>query len=481
MRRLTPAIFLTLIFLVSFMLHFRIFTTDLVGPHTWRQSVTQANIDCFYEEDNSIFHPKLLARGDGDGIKQIEFPVMQWIIAQSYPVLGQNITVTRYWCFLFGLLSIAGFYFLLRTVQQDTQSALVGAMLFSFSPLFYYYMINPLPDLFALTTAIWATCLYLKANQRDSGLYFFSASALLLLAVLSKLPYIVFAGIPLGILIMRLRTKASKAGTRSLLISSVLIVPAICWYGHVLPQMQTNAVLGGVFSATKEGHPIVQSLIGNLVSSLPELYLNYFTVPFFLAGLFVLWKKRAALFRQHLHFTIAGLLVLLYFFYEINLISTVHDYYMLPFLPFLFLIAVAGWKFIAEKGGHLARIVATILILLTPLTAFLRIDSRWNVSDPGFPADWYANRDALRSAVPDSALVIMGSDMTQSIMPYYLHKRGWTYFETELTSERLEDYIARGASYLYTDCSITLQDTTLQSHLSRKVGTYGNVQVFELR
>lgn len=481
MRKLSPAVVLTLVFLVSFLLHFRIFSTDIVGPHAWRQTVTQSNIDCFYEEDNSIFHPRQLARGNGDGIKQAEFPVMQWIIAQSYSVFGQSITVTRIFCFLFGLLSIAGFYFLLRESVAQQNVVYAGTIMFSFSPLFFYYMINPLPDLFALTTAIWAAFFYLKSDKNESAVGFAIASLFLTLAVLAKLPYILFAGIPLGILINRVREKKPRTGTVSLLLSAALITPAVMWYAHVLPGMQWNAALGGVFSDTKEGSPVVEALMGNLVSSLPELYLNYLSVPLFLVGLYVLIQKRKKLFREYLPFTLTGILALCYFFYEINLISTVHDYYMLPFIPLLFIVATAGWKHVSENGGRFLRIIATILVLLTPLTAFLRINSRWNVHDPGFPADWHAHRDELRVAVPDDALVIMGSDMTQAIMPYYVHKRGWTYFDYELTRVHLEELIGKGAKYLYTDCPATLRDTSLQIHFKRKIGKYGSVRVFELQ
>ena len=125
------------------------------------------------------------------------------------------------------------------------------------------------------------------------------------------------------------------------------------------------------------------------------------------------------------------------------------------------------------------RFFAVALILATPITAFLRIDSRWNTNEPGFPADWYAYRDELRIAVPDDKLVIMGSDMTQCIMPYYLHKRGWTYYEYELTREKLQHYMNEGAKFLYTDCEQTLRDSTLRPFL-KEIQVNGSVHVFEL-
>ncbi len=477
--RYLSGIILFLIFLISFVLHFRIFTTDIVGPHSWRQTATQSNIDCFFEEDNNILHPRVLARGSGVGIKQSEFPIMQWTIAQTYHVLGQSITSTRTICFVIGLLTLFGFFLLLKNLMVNPNSVLAGTAMFTFSPLFYYYMINPLPDLFALCGAVWAIHFYFRADKQNIKWMYFAGTFCLCLATLSKLPYLLFAGVPLGILINQIRSKRFRNSGIALLLSGFFLLPAIWWYVKVLPTMMWNPVIAGVFSDTKEGRPIIESIIGNLISSLPELYLNYAMVPFFLIGLFLLVRNRKKIMNQYLPFSITGIILLIYFFYEINLISTVHDYYMLPFLPLLFLLSVYGWQHIMEMRQKSIRFFAVALILATPITAFLRIDSRWNTNEPGFPADWYAYRDELRIAVPDDKLVIMGSDMTQCIMPYYLHKRGWTYYEYELTREKLQHYMNEGAKFLYTDCEQTLRDSTLRPFL-KEIQVNGSVHVFEL-
>ncbi len=472
---------LLLILVLSTILHVRIFTTDLCGAHVWRQTATQSNIDCFYEEDQSIFNPQILARGNGEGIKRAEFPLMQWTIAKSYSVFGQSITTTRVMCFLFGSLGIVGFFLLLGALTPNRMVVLAGTMLFSFSPLYYYYMINPLPDVLALVLAIWSMNFYLRGYKNTGSLYYFLGTLFLSLATLCKLPYILFAGVPLGLLVNIIRSKRMKPSGIALLGSSIFMIPATLWYMKVLPEMTWNPVMTGVFSETKDGHPIWQSLVGNLTSSLPELFLNYASVPVFIVGLYVAFRNKKTLLHQHLPFTLTGIFLLLYFFYEINLISTVHDYYMLPFIPLLFLIAARGFAHVYESQQKVMRIAVVMLLIASPLTAYLRIDSRWNTQDPGFPSDWYAHRDELRNAVPDTSLVIMGSDMTQCIMPYYVHKRGWTYFDYELSHEKLETYIREGATFLYTDCELTIRDESLKPYFKNEVGVFGSVHVYALQ
>ncbi|HTF03974.1 MAG TPA: glycosyltransferase family 39 protein [Bacteroidia bacterium] len=479
--RFTPGVFLGILFIITFVLHFRVFKMDILGTHAWRQTYTQANIDCFYEEDNSIFHPRYLARGSGDGIRAQEFPVMQWTVAQTYFVFGQSILTTRVVCFIMGLLSVWGFFLLLQLLTKNRATIYAGATMFTFSPLFYYYMINPLPDLLALCAAVWCMYFYVRADQQKKFWLFAAATACLSVATLAKLPYIMFAGIPIGLMVIYLRNKGMKPAGYFLLISGLLMIPALAWYISVLPEMQANAVLAGIFSSSPDSRPILDALVGNITDSLPELFLGYTALPFFLVGLYLLFRYRAKLRRQYLPFVLAGILFLLYFFYEINLISTVHDYYMMPFLPLLFLIAAWGWQYIFSFEKKVIRFIAIALVVATPLTAFLKIDSRWNVNDPGFPIYWYTQRDQLRAAVPDSSLVIMGNDFTMCILPYYIHKRGWTYVDSEMQRYNVECLIKEGAEYLYTNSEVTLNDTTLRPLFRREVGVYEGMHVFELK
>ncbi|MEY4934216.1 MAG: hypothetical protein RIS64_575 [Bacteroidota bacterium] len=53
-----PLLLFLLIPLISLGMHWRIFTTDLIGSHLWRQSQTQLNIQNFYRHDFNIMNPR---------------------------------------------------------------------------------------------------------------------------------------------------------------------------------------------------------------------------------------------------------------------------------------------------------------------------------------------------------------------------------------------------------------------------------------
>lgn len=481
MKRLSSApALLTLIICCSFFLHYRIFNLDILGPHTWRQTYTQSNIDCFYEEDNNILHPRLLARGETDGISPKEFPLFQWTTAQVYRMFHQSIAVTRYYCFALSSLGIIAFYLLVTLMTRNKMLGVAGASMFMFSPLFYYYSVNPLPDIFALSTAIWSMYFFYRHAQSGQAKHSVAAALFLCAAAMTKLPYILFAGIPAGMLFNMIRSKETGSKILSYSLHLVFLIPVIWWYSQSLQEMKDNPVLGGFLSNFENESSVGEIIVGQLISMLPELYLNYTAVLFFLAGFIFVFRKRASLLNKHLPLLLTALLLFAYFGYEITLIGLIHDYYMLPFLPLLFLIAVAGIQFLISQNRQWISYVIVVLIMIGPATAWLRIDSRWSPNKSTFNNDWYTYRNEIRNAAPDSVRVIIGNDETQSILPYYAHKRCWTYVDYELSPVRIEKMISQGARFLFTDSEYTLNDSSMQRYLTNKKAQFGSVYVYEL-
>ncbi|MBT3424425.1 MAG: hypothetical protein HN431_16600, partial [Bacteroidetes bacterium] len=148
--------------LLSFSMHYRIFGLDIMGVHSWRQTLTQSNIVNFYEEDNNILDPRINERYQWKGIYRMEFPIMQWLFAQTYRVFGNDILLTRILSFMMGLFAVWGLYFLVLQIFRNKLVAVLAAWAFNFSPVFYYYTMNPLPDNFALCFAIWGAAFSFK-------------------------------------------------------------------------------------------------------------------------------------------------------------------------------------------------------------------------------------------------------------------------------------------------------------------------------
>ena len=115
------------IVLISLVMHFNHFSKELISFHVWRQTQTQSTIINFYEEDMIILNPRINNRGDGDGISRMEFPLMQWLVACLYKVVGDHLIISRIFMFIIGLISVLGIYKLIISIFQNRTMALIGA------------------------------------------------------------------------------------------------------------------------------------------------------------------------------------------------------------------------------------------------------------------------------------------------------------------------------------------------------------------
>jgi hypothetical protein len=480
--RQRKAILFLFIPLLSLCMHWHIFKTDLVGYHVWRQTQTQNTILSFYREDFNILKPRISNRGNGSGIFRMEFPIMQWGIACFYKIFGDHLIITRILSFIIGLFSIWGIYLLLYNIFKIHRLALFGAWCFNFSPVFYYYTLNPMPDNLALCLSIYGMAFFFKWIENPEYVYAIWSAAFISLSVLSKMPFVVYIGGIVVYLLMNIR----KIGINSfikigLIFFAILFLPAL-WYVKVVGTWQGNGIVTGVLSAGKQDiSNLLDILQGNLISILPELLINYGSLLFFFAGFFLLFsskKYRHPLFPLFFGW---GISVLLYFLFEMNMINTVHDYYMFPFLPLIFIIVGYGAEKLISHPKKILRIVSVAALCILPITAFLRADHRWNTIDPGFNANLLTYKNDLQNILPDNKLCVVGNDESSCIWFYYINKKGWAFDNDWLDEKSLKEMISQGAAYLYTDSKKVQQDTGIKSCIDRLILQRGDVCVYALK
>lgn len=480
MSNSTRNIILLSILVISFFMHFKEFSKDLMSIHVWRQTQTQSTIVNFYEEDMNILHPRRNDRGDGDGLFQMEFPLMQWLVAYAYKAFGNHLIITRICMFIIGLFTILGIYQLLKSLFRNTTLAVMGAWAFNFSPCFYYYTINPIPDNLALCCSVWSIAFFFLWYNNQRWLHLILAGVLLSVGTLCKLPFIVYYIVPALYFASQIFQK--KWDGKKIMVAVVLFVPLtlpLLWYLAVMPQWNGNMIVKGMFNNQEASKQIVEFLLHNLISTLPELLLNYGSVLFFLAGFYFLFTRKAFKDSRFPMLLAWALAVLLYFLFEINAIGTAHDYYLFPFYPLLFALVAYGAFHLFNSKISAFRAAAFVALLLLPLTCYLRMQSRWNADSPGFNKDLLIYKTDLQNAVPKDALVIAGNDVSHFIFFYYIDKKGWGFHNDELTAEQLQQMIEHGARYLYTDSRNV--DAGIKSHLDTLILERGTIKVYSLK
>jgi 4-amino-4-deoxy-L-arabinose transferase-like glycosyltransferase len=482
MNKKTRNIILISIVLISTAMHFKHFSKDLMSIHVWRQTQTQSTINNFYEEDMNIFNPRRNDRGDSDGIFRMEFPIMQWIVASQYKVFGNHLIITRLFMFLIGFLTILGIYKLLDALFHNTILSVIGAWAFNFSPSFYYYTINPLPDNFALCCSVWGLALFFVWYKKKKTIYLIFCSLLLSIGALSKLPFIIYYIIPIVYFIDLLMKDGYKKHyfIQALIAISFSILPII-WYLSVIPNWHGNVIVKGMLENSESLTKLLDYYQHNLISTLPELLVGYGSLVFFLAGFFFLFRNKAYQNPKFLLLLSLSILSILYYLFEANAIAKIHDYYLFPFYLLLYILVAYGAFNLYNSRIKFNRYLTYILLAVIPIACYFRMQGRWNPDSPGFNKDLLTYKTELQNAVPKDALVVAGNDISHFIFFYYIDKKGWGFHNDNLTPEKLRSMIENGAEYLYTDSKRILNNVDITNYLDELILDKGSIKIYRLK
>ncbi len=463
-----------LVIALSLIMHAGIFKKDLLGLHVWRQTQTQNTTLSFAEEDINILNPRKNERGAGDGIFRMEFPLSQWIIALPVRVLGHDVFISRLFNYFFGLLSLLALICLFKWYRLPAGVKIAGAVLFLFTPVIYYYMVNPLPDNLALCLATWGVYFGVRFNSSKQTIDAFVSALFITVATLVKLPFVFYFILP-GILVLKHKPKI-------IYLLIITAVPAFLWYWWVIPDWEGNGIVSGILNMTHEQKADYWGYtLYHLRSTLPELLLGYPALLFFGTGLIQLVKYHKKSWHLKLAFLLVITTLALLMLFEMNMIEKVHDYYFLPFVPLLVLISVVGAKKWLDSGRfvRVRQLVAILCLMGLILSTGFRIQARWE--RPGFNTDLLTHKQELRQIVPDDALVLVGNDPSHHIFLYYIHKKGWA-FENNWTNEhKIMEMMQQGCAYLYCDSRHVDQNPRIIELFGTKLASFGTINVYKLR
>jgi hypothetical protein len=262
---------------------------------------------------------------------------------------------------------------------------------------------------------------------------------------------------------------------------ALFLLPPFVWYASVVSQWEAKGIVNGMLRNDIPYTTILDYLQYNIVSTLPELLLNYGSLLFFLSGFYFMVKNKLYKKPFFAELAVLGLGVIAYFLYELNMIANVHDYYLFPFLPLLFMLVAYGAFNLLQHKFKVMRYLALFLLLILPLTAWLRMQVRWNEDSPGFNKDLLSYKQDLRGAVPKNALCVAGNDESHHILFYYVDKKGWGFNNDELFASDLREMIGQGAGYLYSDSRAVDENIEIRSCLDRLIMEKGSVRVYSLK
>ena len=456
------------------------------------------NVRNFVRYDNDIAHPRVSHfNGSNNNLLRYEYPVMQWGIAQVQRVLGEEIWIARTMVWLIGIFGLLGFYLLLRTLNFTAGVALGVTHLLQFSPVFYFYTVNILPDNLALAAGIWYLyfCFAYFRDRRPWQLI--GIGSFLLLATLAKLPFAMFGIVGLVFCLRhfwfltksgQLRWQVMGVGLAHL----VFLYPAYRWYAMVMPGWKNNPVVYGIFANAGDAATNWQIFTTHATEIFPYGLLSPAVWLPFVLGVVYAGRPRGATFSARPYIWALAFVTFLFLALQWNTIGTVHDYYLLPFLPWLYLTIAAGvqrlWEwsqtYATTRWRWVPLVALTAILLGAPLDAYQLRQRYWEVKysyQYDRLRDAFANQTALQQAADDDDLVIVLNDPSTHIFTWLIRKRGYVFDGDNVKPPWIDDMRSRGATHLYSNSRAVDQNPEIQARLDSLVLEAGNIHVYRLK
>jgi len=470
-----------LCFIISLNLfqHREYMSLDVQGMHTWRQSLTMWNIRNFTRHDANILNPRVSKLNKGHNLNRLEFPIMQWSIGMVQRILGENMLIVRFILFLIGTFSCIGMFCLFLLLTKNWFASIITTTLFQYSPLFYFYSINPMPDNLAMCGAIFYLLFFIKFTKTKRFRHLVLASLFLLIATLAKLPFLMFSIVSIYFFFSSLIKKNRNFNNQITygLIQLIIIAPAIIWYAWVFPKWGPSPVLKGVFATgflTKENWEIFDfnwSITFWRRMMTPAIWI------LFIIGFIkiVLTRKKPYWLFWYIGMT------MLYFALEMPAIGYLHDYYLMPFLPWMFIVIAYGVHTMSTYHKHLKPPILLVClygILFNPPI----VEHLWSQKESYINSDLFKYKAELRNAVPNDALCIIQNDHSGVSFSYQIDKMGFGFYSDQLKLEWMPDILNNNnIEYMYSDSEKINDDPRLQNYIEEVVLEAGSIKVFKLK
>lgn len=477
------------VYLVIVVSHLPFMNEPPRSVHVWRQAMTVAMARNLAEEGLNPLQPKVDRRYDTNGITGSQFLSYEFGLGVLFKLFGFKESLHRWWSLLFYLLIAGGMHAFVFEITKNRMYAFAGGWMLAFSPELFYHGINALPDILALAAMLWSLVYLLRWQEdRKSGcLWLFFGC--ITLAGLTKLQFL-SAGIwALVLFLSALYKKELKPAQIAVWVFGGIfsLASTAAWYiyARYLTKVSGLFEVGLVLNIEKDLNRVKTILFQNIISDLPELLLGFGSAFFFLWGLFTFLKERYR--HPYLVILILWSLLILVFHYLVLAQMEVHQYYMLSYLPMLFLVAVFGYSRLYRNY----RKIAVVVLMLAPIIAGLRIiPARWMPSKEGVLESFYDNetRAQISALFSREERIVAGPDVSGCINFYFTHTKGFGFnYGLEKLSDtlnngqyRIEDYIKRGASkILITDTSY-FNDPVIQPYLKRILFKNDELMVGEL-
>ncbi len=384
---------------------------------SWRQSDVAAIARNYFEGGFHFAHPQIDWAGDQPGYVGTEFPILPFVAALCFRLLGLHEWVGRIQALIFFVISLPFFFLLVREIAGEIVAtwALIS---YSFAPVGIMASRCFMPDIPSLALSLIGLYFFARWLTTERSTAFVLAALAISLSILIKLPSAII-GAPLAcICFQRFRFSAFQR-LHLWLFAAIALLPAAIWYWYAY-QISLTFYPHHFFGAG--GFKIMPlSWYWKIAREIPTLTLTPLVFILGAIGLFVARQISGA--RAFYWWLLAMILFVIVVGY-----GNRHPWYRLPLVPIAALFAGVACEFIGRKiPNRAANAVASICLLaLVGLSSIAALRVFYEPKNGPL-------RDAgleLNDITPEGSLIAAADNGDPTVL-YYGHRKGWHFLEKD--------------------------------------------------
>ncbi len=418
---------------------FGITNPPLEVGHNWRQTTVTMVARNFYEIDNNILYPRIDIAGEKTGITGMEFPLLNYSIYLVSELFGYQHWYGRIINLIISSLGLWFFYKMLNKYFSE-QVSFYSTIILTVS-IWFQFSRKIMPDTLAMSMII--ACIYYGTNflEMKQGhkryLHLLSYFILMVFGVLSKLP----AAYLLVIFVFYFLNKQINLRRKLIFgfVSLIAMVPVIVWYFYWVPYLVDKYDFWHFFMGKKFSQGFIE-IIQNTNQTLSRFYddaLKFIGFTVFIYGLVISIIKRD---RKIYYLFTLSLLSFSIIIFKAGYTFPHHNYYVIPFVPVMALIA--GYGLTKIKQSKIALII--LIAISIEGVANQHVDFRLKEKD-----ECILNLEGdLDKVSKQSDLILINSGSYPTPM-YFSHRRGWVNNNENIKDEKyIEELKNKGLKFI---------------------------------
>lgn len=502
--RFSKWIFFVLVLVMSYIYHYQnILFLSPQSLHLWRQCDCLSITLNYYQDGNNFFEPAIHNLGhDGTGKTISEFPVIYYLVAKIWQIIGHQDYIFRLIVLLIFYTGLFALFKVFESVLKDSVLSMAFTLFLFTSPMLVYYANNFLMNAPAFSIALVGLYFFFRFYKTSKNKYlYFMAIAYAFSGLLKISSLLSFAAI-LVLLILELFNFKFAEGRKIFQNPKSQIFPLLGvlliqlgWYlyaHHYNSTYNSGVFLVGILPVWGLDQSRIIEVFNAVLIHIRWDYFRRETQVVFIIMLIFIWVFSRKTNKLLLYLTslisLGFLLFIILFFQALQQ----HDYYTLdllvlvPFILLTFLLLLKN-NFTRIFNSLIFKIIVIAFLIHNIDFARRRIEDRYSLT--GWQNHEYVENmkdyeeisNYLRSiGITEDDKVISLSDDSINISLYLMNQKGWTNYGISNDSIRIGKTINLGAEYLLIDEGDADLKKNIESYLQNKIGKFKSVEIFKL-